>query len=299
MNPYTVCPTYETRTLRLRLVKTEDAQNLLKCYSDPAAVAKMNADNCTSDFYYPTISKMRDAIAFWLSEYEKKKYVRFSIVPKESEKAAGTAEMFGGEFPEIGRAGVLRIDLATEYETPQVVSELTALAVGSFMPDFNIETMLVKAGHTPERAGVFENFGFAPTEKFRPGLGYYSCERKGIAYCGLACCVCSENKSCPGCRSGGCDNHGGCRNYNCCREKGLNGCWECERFPCGGGMLEKPRIRAFARFAKKYGTDELVRCLMKNKADGIVYHYDGQLVGDYDKCETEDEIIAMIKNANC
>ena len=28
---------------------------------------------------------------------------------------------------------------------------------------------------------------------------------KGIAYCGLACCVCSENVLCPGCRSGGVD----------------------------------------------------------------------------------------------
>lgn len=35
---------------------------------------------------------------------------------------------------------------------------------------------------------------------------------------------------------------------------------------------------------------ELVRCLMKNKANGIVYRYDGQLVGDYDKCETGDKI---------
>ncbi|MPM63287.1 hypothetical protein SDC9_110167 [bioreactor metagenome] len=56
-------------------------------------------------------------------------------------------------------------------------------------------------------------------------------------------------------------------------------------------MLDKLRIRAFARFAREYGEDELVRCLMRNKADGIVYHYDGQLVGDYDQCKTEDEII--------
>lgn len=112
-------------------------------------------------------------------------------------------------------------------------------------------------------------------------------------------CVCSKNKSCPGCQAGGCDIHDWCKNYNGCREKGLNGCWKCEQFPCNGGMLDKPRVRAFARFAKEYGTDELVRCLMRGKADGVVYHYDGQLVGDYDQCETEDEIFAMIKNSNC
>lgn len=59
-----------------------------------------------------------------------------------------------------------------------------------------------------------------------------------IAYCGLACCVCSENNKCVGCQSGGCDIHGWCKNHNCCREKGLNGCWECDDFPCSGSMLD-------------------------------------------------------------
>lgn len=118
---------------------------------------------------------------------------------------------------------------------------------------------------------------------------------KPIAYCGLACCVCAQNDSCVGCQNGECDVHGWCKNYNCCREKGLDGCWECSDFPCSGTMLDKPRIRAFARFAKEYGTDELARCLLRNKENGIVYHYDGQHIGDYDKCETEEEIIEMIK----
>ena len=116
-----------------------------------------------------------------------------------------------------------------------------------------------------------------------------------IAYCGLACCLCSRNDTCPGCHEGGCDIHGWCKNYNCCREKSLNGCWECSVFPCADTMLDKLRIRAFARFAKEYGTDELTKCLINNKANGIVYHYDGQLVGDYDKCQTEEEMIEMIK----
>lgn len=46
---------------------------------------------------------------------------------------------------------------------------------------------------------------------------------KAIAFCGLACCVCSENKGCVGCQDGGCESHGWCKNYNCCKEKGLNG----------------------------------------------------------------------------
>lgn len=88
---------------------------------------------------------------------------------------------------------------------------------------------------------------------------------KAIAFCGLACCVCSENKGCVGCQDGGCESHGWCKNYNCCKEKGLNGCWECSEFPCTGCMLDKPRIRAFAKFARRYGVEELEKCLLRNK----------------------------------
>lgn len=116
-----------------------------------------------------------------------------------------------------------------------------------------------------------------------------------VAYCGLACCLCSENQTCAGCQDGGCESHAWCKNYACCREKGLAGCWECESFPCAGTMLDQPRIRAFAAFAGLYGAGELERCLLRNREKGIRYHYEGQLVGDYDACETEEEIIRMIQ----
>lgn len=296
MNPYEANAVYETRGLYLRLVTMEDANDLLLCYSDQEAVAKMNADSCTSNFYYTTLKQMQNCITYWLSEYEQKRYVRFSVIPKEYERAVGTVEMFGCDFPDVGRAGVLRIDLAAEYENSDIISELTALSIGSFIPDFNADTIFIKAGHTPERAKVLKDYGFIPTEEFRPGLGYYSYKHKKIAYCGLACCFCSKNKSCQGCHEGGCDIHSWCKNYNCCRGKGLAGCWECDEFPCSGGMLDKLRIRAFAGFARKYGTDELVRCLMNNKVRGIVYHYEGQLIGDYDKCQSEAEVYQMIRD---
>jgi len=35
--------------------------------------------------------------------------------------------------------------------------------------------------------------------------------------------------------------------------------------------------------------------LIRNRNDGIVYRCDGQLVGDYDKRKTEEQIIEMIK----
>ena len=53
-------------------------------------------------------------------------------------------------------------------------------------------------------------------------------------------------------------------------------------------MLDKPRIRAFAEFARRYHVEKLEKCLLRNKEKGIVYHYESQLVGDYDKCQTEE-----------
>ena len=57
-----------------------------------------------------------------------------------------------------------------------------------------------------------------------------------IGYCGLSCAVCAHARSaCPGCREGGGD--AACVQRRCCRERGLEGCWECERFPCDKGYF--------------------------------------------------------------
>ena len=119
---------------------------------------------------------------------------------------------------------------------------------------------------------------------------------KGIAYCGLACAVCGQNETCAGCRNEGCKGKEWCKNFACCKEKGLNGCWECNDFPCSGGMLDKVKIRAFASFIKNHGEDEFLECLENNEKNGIVYHYPASISGDYDKYETEEEIMEKIKN---
>ena len=57
-----------------------------------------------------------------------------------------------------------------------------------------------------------------------------------VAYCGLVCSVCCHaHKGCPGCRAGGGDEH--CHQRKCCAEFGLEGCWQCQRFPCGEGYF--------------------------------------------------------------
>lgn len=123
---------------------------------------------------------------------------------------------------------------------------------------------------------------------------------KGLAYCGLACCICSENETCAGCRKDGCNNKDWCKHFKCCKEKHLNGCWECEAFPCGdhsGGtyMHDKIRIHAFTEFIRRYGEEKLLNCLERIVKAGILYHYKGQLTGDYDQCKTVEEVIRMLE----
>lgn len=166
-NVYEKCPIYETESFILRKVELEDAQDLLECYSDRENVAKLNADSCTSDFYYTTLEQMEDCIRFWLREYKKQYYVRFAVVPKSEGHAIGTVEIFGGE------SGVLRIDLAAKYDNEKYVTEIVRLAVDAFAEDFGVGNIKIKTANTPERVELLECLGFVPSKTFRPELGYH------------------------------------------------------------------------------------------------------------------------------
>ena len=50
----------------------------------------------------------------------------------------------------------------------------------------------------------------------------------GIARCGLACCLCSENTNCAGCNSGDCPGKDWCENRKCSLEKGIRHCYACD-----------------------------------------------------------------------
>ncbi len=118
--------------------------------------------------------------------------------------------------------------------------------------------------------------------------------KRGFGYCGLACCLC-KREDCSGCVAGDCEKREWCKNFNCCREKDLKGCWECEEFPCTEGMLDKARVRAFAKSIAKFGEERLLELLKKNEESGIVYHYENSLKGDYDVPESENEIMRLIE----
>ena len=122
-------------------------------------------------------------------------------------------------------------------------------------------------------------------------------ESKGLAYCGLACCVCGENAACAGCKNDGCGDRENCVPRVCCLKKGLKGCWECADFPCDTPMLQKTRVRAFDRYIRRYSEKALLSALGRNERAGIRYHYAGRLVGDYDAPQTEEAVMEMLGRA--
>lgn len=114
----------------------------------------------------------------------------------------------------------------------------------------------------------------------------------GIARCGLACCLCSENEHCNGCNSGDCPDKDWCENRKCSLEKNVAHCYEC-REDCNKGLLSKIKPYGFTLFAKRYGEDVLLNCLERNEKNGVVYHREG-IVGDYDDFDDAEKLIGFI-----
>lgn len=118
----------------------------------------------------------------------------------------------------------------------------------------------------------------------------------GIARCGLACCLCSENETCGGCNSGNCPDKDWCENRKCSVEKGLEHCFECDG-DCKKGLLSKIKPYTFTQFVKRYSEGYLLDCLEKNEKSGIVYHCDG-IIGDYDNFDDVEELIDFIRRTD-
>uniref|UniRef100_UPI00359CB24A DUF3795 domain-containing protein n=1 Tax=Faecalicatena contorta TaxID=39482 RepID=UPI00359CB24A len=115
----------------------------------------------------------------------------------------------------------------------------------------------------------------------------------GIARCGLACCLCSENDKCHGCNSEECPDNAWCENKKCSISKKLEHCYMCME-DCRKGLLAKIKPYTFTLFVKKYGENVLLDCLENNEKNGIVYHREG-INGDYDDFHDVEELIEFIK----
>ena len=120
-----------------------------------------------------------------------------------------------------------------------------------------------------------------------------------IGYCGLVCALCHLADKCDGCKSNNncCGrrlSNAGCYQYKCCVEKKINGCWECQDFPCDKDMFSNShdiRLRAFARCAKEEGLEKLAEYVLRNQQNGILYGHNK----DYDNLGSEEAVLKLLR----
>jgi [ribosomal protein S5]-alanine N-acetyltransferase len=146
ISPYDLCPVYQSNHFIYRLVEDSDAEDLLICYSDEASVKLFNSDNCTSDFHYHTIDEMNSCIQFWLNDYARRGYVRFSIIDRQTDKVVGTIEFFARQelYRDQYKIGLLRLDLTSSYEKSDVIEEINQIVEGHLCQDFEVDGVITK-----------------------------------------------------------------------------------------------------------------------------------------------------------
>lgn len=114
----------------------------------------------------------------------------------------------------------------------------------------------------------------------------------GIARCGLACCLCSENERCGGCNSENCPDNDWCENKKCSLRKGVAHCYQCGE-NCRKGLLGKIKPYGFTIFVRRYGLEKLLDCLARNEQNGVVYHRSG-VTGDYDDFDDVEKLVHFV-----
>ncbi len=160
---YEQIPVMESGRFLLREIREDtDAEDLLKVYSDKAAVPLFNSDNCVNDFYYISLKEMKDTIAFWKTEYQKRYYVRWAVIDKKIGHAIGTIELFNRKANDhFNNCGLLRLDLRSDYEIQDDIEDILAIIIPKTKELFVCEKIATKAiPVAEERIKALGHIGF-------------------------------------------------------------------------------------------------------------------------------------------
>lgn len=171
-NVYESCPVFTCGHLTLRLIEAEDAEDLLQVYGDPGNVPYFNGDNCHGNtFYYPTMERMQQAVAFWVNSYRRGYFVRWSIVERQT--VIGTVECFyRGPSDALGDSALLRIDLRRDRDTPRINGAILDLLLPQLKELFGGHSAVIKAPSIARsRIAALTERGFRLSEEKLVGEG--------------------------------------------------------------------------------------------------------------------------------
>lgn len=175
-NIYEKCPVLKNDLITIRKLDINDAEELLKCYSDEEAIKFFNSDNCHGDdFHFTTLKQMTDAINGWLYSYNIKDFVRMTIINNDSKEKIGTVEMFNrGQAECYGVHGVLRIDIRSSFEKENIISSILDIVDNNFYELFNVDFIMTKAvNDANERIKALTKSGYKKAIKFELDDYYY------------------------------------------------------------------------------------------------------------------------------
>lgn len=164
-------PVFEDNNYMLRALVKEDAADLLKVYSDKAAVPFFNSDNCNGDdFFYDTMERVEQALDFWQFSYDNRYFVRWAVVDKWSNTVIGTIELFHRDAEDaFDNCGLLRLDLRSDFERTPIIADILQLIIKDTYELFYCDKIVTKAIESAtERRGALTMLGFSESkEKLR------------------------------------------------------------------------------------------------------------------------------------
>ena len=177
MNIYETCPILENEKFLLRLVKSEDCDDLLRVYSDKNALPFFNSDNCDGDnFYYTTKERMKEALDFWDLSYKNGWFVRLSIIDKTVLDVIGTIEIcLRVSEDEFNNMGILRVDVRSDYEKEEILYDIVTLITPHFSEMLGCDGVITKAPiYGVERIKAIQKAGFIKSDNLLIGKTGYA-----------------------------------------------------------------------------------------------------------------------------
>ncbi|WP_077612416.1 GNAT family N-acetyltransferase [Clostridium sp. Marseille-P2415] len=170
---------YENQEFLLRPVRVEDAEELLKVYSDKEAQKRFNIDNFSQPCFFDTMEQMRNELEYYQKAYQKREFVRWSIVDKKTGRIIGTVENFRREAIDkstgeprdaFHNVALLRMDIRSDYEKEPVFLSLIHLILESAYDDFECTCIATKAPQiAEERRKALVEAGFKASDTILVG----------------------------------------------------------------------------------------------------------------------------------